>query len=345
MAIYRLYPEKGTFIFSEPNSSNQFGNAGEDPILELGTYLDVEGTLQKNRILLQFSTEEIAEVLQDKVETSTFQAVLHLSAAHAENITSDLVVEGRSILGPWEEGSGRRDDVPYNTLGATWKNRTVDQEWIQQGGDYNPTGSNYIIEYKESQDIELDVTEEVEEWALGNNNGLLLKLEDGLESSQNPVRLSYYGDDTHTIYAPYLEFRWEDTVWTGSLDILNTDVANIRLKYLKSSYSESDIVKFRCGVRPKYPTRAFTTGSIYTVEYRLPQDTFWGIKDEYSEEMIVPFSEYTRVSSNGEGSFFILDMGILPPERYYRILLQVEIDGTKTVVNTRDNLFKVTRHG
>ena len=47
MAIYRIFPEKDTFIFSEQNT----GNAGKDEIVEVGGYTGVnDGTGQKNRI-------------------------------------------------------------------------------------------------------------------------------------------------------------------------------------------------------------------------------------------------------------------------------------------------------
>jgi len=36
MAVYRIFPEKDTFIFSEPTIAGTYGNAGKDEILEIG---------------------------------------------------------------------------------------------------------------------------------------------------------------------------------------------------------------------------------------------------------------------------------------------------------------------
>lgn len=345
MAIHRLYPEKGTFIFSKPNALSQFGNAGGDPVLEVGTYLDENDEVQKNRILLQFNTGEIVDVLQNRIETAPYSTILHMTLAYAENVTSDVTLEGRNISSTWTEGSGRRDDIPYSTIGTSWKYRTQTDQWTIQGGDYSATGSTQVVPYQGDMDINMDVTSLTGLWSSGSNNGILIKLSDELENSTSPTNLSYYGDDTHTIFAPYLEFRWDDSIWTGSLSVIATDNINFKLKHVKASYSCEDIIRFYCGVRPKYPTRTFTTGSIYTREYRLPESSYWGIKDEYSEEMIIPFSNYTKISANDTGSFFIVDMNILPPDRYYRVLVRTEIGDTVSTLNVRENIFKVTKNG
>ena len=97
--------------------------------------------------------------------------------------------------------------------------------------------------------------------------------------------------------------------------------------------------------RPKYPTRTFSTGSIYLTEYKLPQNTYWAIKDEYSDEMIIDFDEnYTKVSADNTSSFFDVYMDTLQPERYYRVLIKTTLNGSSVVIDNR-NVFKVVRNG
>ena len=97
--------------------------------------------------------------------------------------------------------------------------------------------------------------------------------------------------------------------------------------------------------RPKYPTRSFSTGSIYLTEYRLPENTYWAIKDEHSDEMIVDFdSNFTKVSADDTSSYFDFYMDTLQPERYYRLLVKTTLDGS-TVVLDNKNVFKVVRNG
>ena len=113
----------------------------------------------------------------------------------------------------------------------------------------------------------------------------------------------------------------------------------------KEIYSDKDIIKFRVSARPKYPTRTYTTGSIYLTEYKLPENSHYGIKDEFSGEMIVDFDPiYTKISADDTSSYFNIYMDSFQPERHYRLLIKSVINGS-TVVYDNKNIFKVVRHG
>jgi len=55
MAVYRIFPEKDTFISSEVPT----GNAGKDEIIEIGGYPDLSLTGETNRILILISQSPI----------------------------------------------------------------------------------------------------------------------------------------------------------------------------------------------------------------------------------------------------------------------------------------------
>ena len=60
MAIYRIFPDKDTIIFTEQNT----GNAGKDEIIEVGGYpSSIDGVGQAARILIKFTTEDIKNVV------------------------------------------------------------------------------------------------------------------------------------------------------------------------------------------------------------------------------------------------------------------------------------------
>jgi len=59
MAVYRLFSESDSFIFSEENT----GNAGKDEILEIGGYKDISGTGRTSRTLIKFNNSEIQDTL------------------------------------------------------------------------------------------------------------------------------------------------------------------------------------------------------------------------------------------------------------------------------------------
>ena len=61
--------------------------------------------------------------------------------------------------------------------------------------------------------------------------------------------------------------------------------------------------------------------------------------------MIIDFdTNATKVSCNGTSSFFDVYMDGLQPERYYRILIKTELQGSTVVVDNQ-NIFKVVRNG
>ena len=175
---------------------------------------------------------------------------------------------------------------------------------------------------------------------------MLLKLEDTYENyTSASIKLRYFGKDTNTIFPPYLEFKWNDSSNEGTLDELTTDIATISIKNHREEYIDSDKARFRLTAKPKYPTRTFSTSSVYLTNYALPTASYWGIKDEYSEEMIVDFdTEYTKLSKDSAGSYFDIYMNSLQPERFYRLLVKTTLDGSDVVIDNK-NIFKVVRNG
>lgn len=61
--------------------------------------------------------------------------------------------------------------------------------------------------------------------------------------------------------------------------------------------------------------------------------------------MVIDFdTTFTKISRNTTGNYFDIYMEGLEPERYYRVLIKSEIDGSTNVID--ENLvFKVIRNG
>lgn len=222
----------------------------------------------------------------------------------------------------------------------------------QGWGTLNPEGvlqryeqGSYVPGLGILSDLELDVTEITKAWTEGLNTGLILQFENEVECVLFGSRISFYSKETHTIYRPYLELRWNEAEYepgdlTECKDLFGTFSNNLR-----KEYNVQDLARIDLSVKDRYAPRVWSTGSIYQIQHVLPETSYWGIKDEYTREMVIPFSsEYTRVSADASGSFFMLDVGNLEPERYYRLLLQVEKEGQKVVVDTR-NIFRVNQNG
>jgi hypothetical protein len=385
MAIYRIFPENDTFIYTEDIQ----GNAGRDEVLELGGY-PVAATGQTSRMLFKYNTTQIQNVVDSKIGSNPFQANLHVYLASAYEIPQSLTINAYPTYQSWVNGVGKFGDIPTDKSGVSWIYRTPQStldgapsgsRWLLDHnlhniisgsmpvgvtGSYNSTyeggggnwytGSNginleatQVINLNDDADLNINITNAVVLHYSESivNNGYIVKLSDDIEfNTTSSIRLKYYSSDTNTIYPPYLEFTWDDSVYeTGSLSVLTVAESVINLTNNKGRYVDEGKQRFRLIARPKYPTRTFTTGSAYSVNYALPTTSYWGLRDEFTEEMIIPFSTgSTKISCDALGPYFDVYMDGLQPERYYRVLIKTEIDGSTVVVDNSDT-FKVVRNG
>jgi hypothetical protein len=377
MAIYRIFPDADTFIFTE----NVTGNAGLDEINEIGGY-PVAGIGQSSRLLIKFKTADIQNVINSKIGNNTFQSKLHLYLASAYELPQSYSLFAYPVYDSWKPGVGKYGDVPTDTSGVSWAYpqgfANVGTKWSLPSNGSTPTnvtgsyptsgslgyggggawytGSNginleseQVFQISQEHDVDINITNAVKlHYSQSiSNNGYILKLNDDLEfNTTSSIRLKYYSADTNTIYPPYLEFQWDDSTYvTGSLTVLSTDQSSINITNNKGKYADEGKQRFRLKARPKYPTRSFTTGSAYTINYALPLASYWGLRDEFTEEMIIPFNTgSTKISCDSTGPFFDVFMDGLQPERYYRVLIKTELDGTNTVVDNNIT-FKVVRNG
>lgn len=347
MAVYKLFPQKDAFI----NSENPTSNTGKDEILEIANYKDNSNNTQISRALIQFSTEEIQHVLQVVAEGAPFEAFLKLFLANASQVPTEFTLVGAPITKPWENGVGKFSDSPIDSTGVSWTftRGGLQDAWDSTGGDFS-TGSlvSQSFNLYDKLDITLDVTSTIESIASesADNYGFILKLSESDESNQNlDSTLRYFSKDTNSIFSPQLSIKWDDSVYnTGSLDLLDDIAPTITLSNNKFTYFTNEIVRFRLSPRPTFPTRKFTTSSIYKEIYALPIDSTWALKDESSEELIIDFdSQYTKISCDSKGPYIDIYMEGLEPERYYRLLFKTPQDGSIKVIDNT-NLFKLKRY-
>lgn len=369
MAVYRIFPEKDTFISTE----NVLGNAGKDEIVELGGYPDISGTGHTNRILIQYSTTDIKDTIANKIGASGYSASLNLYLADAYELPVDYTVYAYPVYGAWDNGVGKFGDIPTNKSGASWQYRqaTETNAWLlasypqyvtgsydtplNGGGNWYTASAGFNMEFTQSHainstnDVNINITRAVQLINSNTltNNGFILKLSDDIEyNMSSSIRLKYYGADTNTIYPPFLEFKWDDSTYTtGSLSVLTNSISTIGITNNKGKYPDIGKQRFRMSAKPKYPVRTFTTSSVYLKNYALPTASYWGLRDENTEEMVIDFdTKFTKISCDSTGPFFDVYMDGLQPERYYRILVKTTLDGSTTVVDNQ-NIFKVVRNG
>lgn len=360
--IYKIFPEKSSTIYSfYPDL-----NTGIDEILELSTFLSINDTNEVSRILVKFPTEEINDIINNKVGNSQFDAYLKFTLASAAAVPIDYTIYCYPLSGSWEIGTGRLGNLPQTTNGASWNYRDhiSGSSWFttfptNTTGSYQ-SGSNVggglwypslevtkSILYSDTLDLEFKVSNILNSWYSSSieNNGFILKHSNNIEfTSASKFETKYFSSNTHTIYPPCLEIRWNDfSHITGSLNTVSSDKIVITLGNNKGEFQQDSVNRFRINVRDKYPTRNFQTSSVYLNNKLLPTSSYWSIKDLDTEEIIVDYdTTYTKISADSSGNYFDLYMNGLEPERNYQILIKTIINGSTLVLD--DNYyFKVIR--
>ena len=361
MAVYKLFPSQDATLYS--NKPTQ--NSGVDPILEVGRQIDVDG-IGISRYLIKFDQSELNNVITNEVNNLPFTSTLKNYVALAQGITSDITLEVSPISGEWSNGSGEHNLIPEVNDGVSWKFRhglddtpweetptttgviaTSPQGVVGGGNWYNGQTVSQNFGLRSSKDLKVDVTSIVHNWYSGSldNEGFLVKWEDDVEdqitSKIQPI-LKNYSIDTHTIYPPTLEIKWDDSMYEpGNLEIITNEDIFLSLDNNKGTFHKESINRFKINVRPEFPVRTFQTTSNYVQNYALPQSSYYAIKDLDTNEFVVDYDENaTKVSCDSNGNYFDLNMNGLEPERHYQILIKVNI-GNRIIVKDESYYFKV----
>jgi hypothetical protein len=364
MAVYKIFPTKDATIYSlYPDK-----NTGLDEIIEVS--LDVNGLSnpdpQTSRFLIQFSTDEILDIINNKISGAQWQVNLRCFTADVSGLTQTTILDIYPISQSWNMGTGKLVFDPEITDGVSWNYRSyyVNNSWTNGIFSPNTTGSyltssvgggtwytnlysSQSFEFYSSKDINSNVTNIVSAWSesIIDNNGFIIKQRDEfIDSIYVQPKLKYFSIDTHTIYPPCLEFRWDDCIInTGSSGItnLNTQPCIITLGENTGTFYPESINKFRVYSRPEYPSRTFSTSSYYTQNYYLPDNSYYAIQDLYTNEYVIDFDDiYTKLSKDTESSYFTLYMNGLEPERYYKVLIKTILNGN-TLILDNNYYFKV----
>jgi hypothetical protein len=370
MAVYKIFPTADAAIYSKKPDLN----AGLDEILEVAVknsnnptnfFVDPvpsEPILSDDlrRSLVLFSDQDLAKL--QSYATGSWKTYLRLYLANAENLNTTYSIEIRQVSQSWTMGTGKASDVPATENGVCWYSTssfaTTSASWAGgAGGSYflTPGGGSWTtasvtqsFDYKSDKDINVDVSQIVSNWWSGSRNaGFILKHPNAIENNSGSyIGLSFFSVDTHTIYPPSLEIRWDDSSYvTGSLSVLNNSDNVITLANNIGEYKYgTDKFKFRVNARDKYPARVFTTASLYTTNKALPSSSYWAIQDAKTDDIVIDFdTNYTKISCDTTGSYFNLYMNGLEPERYYKVLFKTVLSDGESYEIDNNIMFKIIK--
>ena len=343
-AIYRLQPTQ---------------NTGLDEILEIsavyyGNSKDFAHTL------IKFETTALSASLASGAVTMS-SAELILKECEANEIPIDYTIYAYPISQSWDMGIGTRfDDI--STEGVTWNHRTTAIDWITNEafitgsvtGSYNGKGGVWWTGSATSQsfsyqsaDINMNVKTMFTSWISGSlpNEGIILKHSSVLENDDEDYgQLKFFSKETNTIYQPKVRIGWNDQSFvTGSLTQLTSDDIHVTFKKLKTKYKVGSTPEIGVFAREKYPLKTYSNSFAYNDIKYLPSTTYYQIKDVVTDEIIVPFSDYTKVSCNSNGNYFKLNLTNWETNRSYYVEIKIDRSGVIEYFSDKDLTFTIEK--
>ena len=138
--------------------------------------------------------------------------------------------------------------------------------------------------------------------------------------------------------------KWDDQVYnTGSLQEL--DISKdifLYINNLRPEYYKDDVVRLNVTSRLTNPPKTFSNQlTRYTASEYLPQNSMYAIQDAESEEYVIPFDSYNKISVDGVEGYFDLDMGVFLKKDIFVFCLKYLKMGIQKYLKT--GVFKISR--
>ena len=291
------------------------------------------------RAVLQFSPADIAKLktFASQSVSGSWQANLQLFLASAQNLNTTYSLDVFALTQSWEMGTGQFAQVPESQNGVNWiytgpyGNSPL---WNQTGSAYTSsyTGSQFF-DYMSNKDINMNISDIMDGWFSASiaNYGVVVKHPNYIEqNTASYVDLKFFSVDTHTIYPPTIQFKWDDAYYyPQGANYALTDQITITLANNPGQFRQDQVYKMRTAVRYTYPPRTFSTQSAYLNQLYLSEQSYWALQDVKTEEMVVDFdSNFTKLSADSIGNYFTLYTKGLEVNRFYRILIKTSIYST-----------------
>lgn len=291
------------------------------------------------RAVLQFSPSDISTLYTFASQSinGAWSASLMMYLASAQNLSTTYSLDAYALTQAWSMGTGVYAQTPQSTNGVSWTYTGPYQNsnsWTNPGGDYDVSiSSSQFFDYMSDKDINMDITNIVNNWFSGSisNYGIVVKHPDIIEQTTSSfVDLKFFSVDTHTIYPPTIQFKWNDANYypRGTNYVLN-DQVTVTLANNPGQFKQNQVYKVRTAVRYTYPPRTFSTQSNYLTNLYFSENTCWALQDVKTEEVIVDFDPiFTALSADSISNYFTLYTSGLEVNRFYRILIQTNIYST-----------------
>ena len=355
--------------------SDPYRNTGLDQMLELKKEGDAStSNLTESRILIKFDLDQLNSVLnENNISINDISANLKLYTVQESELPQTYTIEAKALAADWRNGTGlyalpagiqsnelSADGVTWNSING-YQSTTWDSINISgSANEYNATPGGTVwhtssiasqsFSFKSNDYINLDVSSIVKNWQnnVYENNGLVVSFKHSeITASNYPLTsIQLYSSDTHTVYEPQLYISWTGSITynTGSVSPLTyEDEPIMYVRSFRGEYTKDIKARILIGTRPKYPRPAFTQNSTFAVQKALPKESYYQIKDAHNNNIIIPYSNSTKLNTNTSGSYFDFYTTMLYPERFYRFEIKALFDGITEYFSANEFIFKITK--
>jgi hypothetical protein len=263
------------------------------------------------------------------VTMSFINGTLFNGTFSGSNFTSFLIkgykLEGGYLVGPWNEsmldGTSITSTYPFLPLFPSAMN-------VVFAGTYvNGPAFGSITNFLSNNSL--------------NDYGIF----NGVFTSGSLAGSKIHAPFSGSILTSSLFISSSSTYTSNSLNPLLVSSPFIIVVRIPEKVKNNEIIKVKVFGREQFPLKNFqrlTQFSQFLTPLYLPSGSFYSIKDNETEEIILDFDDNTLISCDPSGSYFMLDTSGLPEERYVKILIKVEQKGAIYIMDNND-IFKVVR--
>ena len=150
---------------------------------------------------------------------------------------------------------------------------------------------------------------------------------------------------TGSVYTSSYSYTGSVIMASSSLQPMQVSNPFITVVKIPEKVKNNQIIKVKVFGREQYPLKNFQRlpqfSQFLTPQY-LPSGSYYAIKDNQTEEIILDFDDNTRISCDLNGSYFMLDTSGLPQERYFKVLIKIEQSSSVYIIDD-GSIFKVIR--
>lgn len=311
--IYFIKTIDSVFIANNRRANN---NTGTDEIVELqNDYTDVSRVIIRCKNLPTiYSSLELVMVPTNK----------GLLPDDLEYTINPIYTPNKLIIGTGKSYLTQiiPDGVTWNTYDgmSPWTTGSINTTGGPGGVWYTNISQSIHVNNRTTEFERINITD-IHTFCLSESisTNLIIRLQ---ENENYSYGMNFFSSFTNTIYSPFvIVYDNSDYVFTtGSMQTMNNQPYDVYCK-LNNSYNRTEIVTFNVICKPKKVGRIFKTLVTRSQNIHVNETTKFAIKDYHTGEYIIPASNYTKVSCDGNTNYFRVNLNGLPPNRYYEIEL------------------------